>query len=260
LSDLVASARPCLLDQHTDADHHRTVFTMAGPVDLLEHCVRALAAAAVARLDLSTHEGVHPRIGVVDVVPWVPFAGWPLQPALVHEALGPRDRFADWATTSLELPCFLYGPERSLPELRRRAWKDLYPDTGLHRPHPTAGAAAVGARHELVAYNLWLEEPDLDLARTLATDLRGPTVRALALRVGSMVQVSCNLIEPSATGPVAVFDAVAGRTAVARAELVGLIPARLLTTIPEHRWPELDLDWSRTIEARLEEAGLDGEN
>jgi glutamate formiminotransferase/glutamate formiminotransferase/formiminotetrahydrofolate cyclodeaminase len=169
-----------------------------------------------------------------------------------------RDSFAIWAGATLELPCFLYGPERSLPEVRRQAWDTLMPDHGPGIPHRTAGAAAVGARPVLVAYNLWLAEPDLPAARAIAGALRSPQVRALALQVGDHIQVSCNLIDPWAFGPEAAFDAVASRAGVARAELVGLAPAGVLAGAPRHRWPELDLDPSTTIEARLEQAGLDG--
>jgi glutamate formiminotransferase len=256
LAELSAAAGPCLLDRHTDAAHHRTVFTLAGPLEALRQGVAALATAAVQRLDLAGHAGAHPRIGVLDVVPWVPFQGWPLQPGPLGPALAERDRFAAWSATTLGLPCFLYGPDRSLPEIRRRAWRDLLPDTGPPSPHPTAGAAAVGARPELVAYNLWLEEPDLGLARAIASRLRGPNLRTLGLAVGGPVQVSCNLIAPSATGIETVYDAVAAQAKVARAELVGLVRRGLLDQIPAERHLELGLDEADTIEARLEGAGL----
>jgi glutamate formiminotransferase len=260
LVELAGTGGPCVVDVHADAGHHRSVVTLAGPLDELERCVRRLAAAAVAWLDLSGHAGAHPRFGVLDVVPWVPFTGWPLRPAPLGPAVGARDRFAAWAGDSLDLPCFLYGPERSLPTLRRLAWHPLVPETGPHAPHPTAGSCAVGARSELVAYNLWLDRDDLPIARRIAAGLRGPGVRALGLRVGDRVQVSCNLIEPSIVGPAAVFDAVAAQTAVARAELVGLLPARLLEGIPRHRWRELDVEEARTIEARLQAVGRASSN
>jgi glutamate formiminotransferase / 5-formyltetrahydrofolate cyclo-ligase len=260
LAELTVAAGPLLLDVHRDAHHNRSVFTLAGAQDPLAEAVRSLAAATVARLDLGSHVGVHPRICVLDVVPWVALSGWPLEAGPIEASTGARDAFARWAGDVLQLPCFVYGTQRSLPEVRRDAWHRLAPTTGPASPHPTAGAAAVGARGVLVAYNLWLGAPDadLDLARRLAAELRGPSVRALGLQVGDAVQVSCNLIDPVAVGPAAVFDAVATRSDVARAELVGLVPARVLAATPEHRWPELDLDRSRTIEARLERAGLDG--
>jgi glutamate formiminotransferase / 5-formyltetrahydrofolate cyclo-ligase len=227
------------------------VFTLGGHNEMVAAGVRSLATETLARLDLRTHQGAHPRIGVLDVVPWVALSG---PRAAATEA---RNAFAAWAGAELELPCFLYGTERTLPDIRRDAWRSLAPATGPRMPHPTAGAAAVGARPPLVAYNLWLDGADLDEARRLAAAIRGPAVRALGLQVGDTVQVSCNLIAPQVVGPAAVFDAVATRSAVARAELVGLVPARVLAAIPAHRWPELDLDRSRTIEARLEQAGLD---
>jgi len=257
IADLRAAAGPALLDVHSDGDHNRSVLTLAGPPEAVVAGVRSLARATVARLDLGSHQGVHPRIGVLDVVPWVSLSGWPLDEGPPAAATEARDAFAAWAGAELALPCFLYGPGRTLPEIRREAWRSLVPDTGPRVPHPSAGAAAVGARPALVAYNLWLAGADLAEARRLAAAVRGPAVRALGLQVGDAVQVSCNLIAPLVVGPAAVFDAVATRTAGARAELVGLLPARVLATIAEHRWPELDLDRSRTIEARLEQAGLD---
>lgn len=258
VADLATAAAPFVLDVHRDEHHNRSVFTLAGPASQLGIAVQSLAREALRHLDLRRHTGVHPRIGVVDVVPWVAWSGWPLEPGPLEVAIAARDAFAGWAADVLDLPCFVYGPERSLPDIRRQAWKTLAPTTGPPFPHPTAGAAAVGARPALVAYNLWLASADLDEARRVAASLRGPALRTLGLQVGESVQVSCNLIEPMSVGPAAVFDAVATRCAVERAELVGLLPARVLATIAEHRWRELDLDRSRTIEGRLEQAGLDG--
>lgn len=258
VADLAAAAGPSLLDVHRDADHNRSVLTLGGPEELVTTGARALAAATVDRLDLRSHEGAHPRLGVLDVVPWVAMAGWPLVAEPLLRAEAARDAFAAWAAAALGLPAFLYGRQRTLPEVRRGAWKTIAPDTGPPFPHPTAGAVAVGARPPLVAYNLWLAGADLSVARRLAADLRGPAVRALGLQVGASVQVACNLIDPEAVGPAAVFDAVATRNAVERAELVGLLPARVLAAIPSPRWAELDVDWSRTIEGRLEQAALDG--
>jgi glutamate formiminotransferase len=246
---LAASADGALLDVHTDPDHHRSVFTLAGPS--VEEAARALTAAAVAALDLRDHAGAHPRIGVVDVVPFVPLGTNDLSAALVA-----RDRFAAWAGASLALPCFLYGPQRSLPEVRREAFGTLRPDTGPFAPHPTAGGCAVGARPLLVAYNVWLAEPDLARARAVATELRSPAIRALGLQVGSAVQVSMNLVAPDEVGPVAAYDAVAARVPVARAELVGLLPASVLAGVPHDRWSELDVSAERTLEARLDRKGL----
>ncbi|MCU4185083.1 hypothetical protein K6U06_11980 [Acidiferrimicrobium sp. IK] len=257
LADLAAATGPALLDLHSDGDHHRSVFTLGGPQT--EAGARGLTARAVSLLDITAHQGAHPRIGVVDVVPWVTLVGRPLAEGPLAVSLAERDRFARWAADSLGVPSFLYGPGgRSLPEVRRHAWREAMPDVGPPRPHPTAGAMAVGARGALVAYNLWLAEPDLPTAQAIARSLRGGQLRCLGLRVGDAVQVSCNLIDPWRVGPGAVFDAVASRAGVARAELVGLLPAAVLAAEPAHRWAELDLDPGRTIEARLEQAGLDG--
>ena len=236
------SAGDALLDVHTDADHHRSVLTLLG-----ESAPRAVALAAVERLDIRDHRGVHPRIGVVDVVPFVALAG-----STPADALAARDAFCAWAADELAVPCFRYGPERTLPDIRRGAFTSLAPDVGPAEPHPTAGAMAVGARPVLVAYNVWLAEPDLALAKQLASTVRSPSVRALGLQVGEEVQVSMNLIAPDVTGPGAVVDAIAAQAAVARCELVGLVPRRILDHEDPARWDELDLGPDRTIEARAE--------
>jgi glutamate formiminotransferase len=266
-----------LLDLHCDRDHNRSVFTLAG--DDVEGAVRRLARHAVAALDLRKHHGAHPRLGVLDVVPWIDLVvdttgRW--HNGRLETAAAARDRFARWAATELDLPCFTYGspppagwppagwpsvPDvsvRTLPYVRKEAWRTLLPDTGPARPHRSAGATCVGARPVLVAYNLWLATADLVAARRIAAEVRSPQLRTLGLQVGAAVQVSCNLIDPWTVGPDAAFDAVATRVEVARAELVGLVPLGVLDAIPSSRWALLDVDASRTIEARLEQAGLDG--
>jgi glutamate formiminotransferase len=156
-----------------------------------------------------------------------------------------------WLATELEVPSFRYGPERSLPDVRREAFGALPPDVGGPARHPTAGATAVGARPVLVAYNLWLASGDLAQARAVARELRSPAVRTLGLPVGDDVQVSCNLLEPLRVGPAEVYDAVAARAPVERAELVGLVPEGVLAGVDPDRWERLDLAEDRTIEARV---------
>lgn len=244
LDRLCGAVAGSLLDLHSDPDHHRSVLTLGGAG--AEQAARDLTALAVSLLDLSSHAGAHPRLGVVDVVPFVPLEG-----STMADAIEARNGFAGWAAATLDLPCFLYEPERSLPQVRRQAWRGLEPDTGPGRPHPTAGAACVGARPLLVAYNVWLKGGDVALARQIAAELRGPGVRSLGLQLGEHAQVSFNLVDPLEVGPAAVYDAVAARAPVERAELVGLVPAAVLAMTPRHRWGELDLGETRTIEARL---------
>lgn len=254
VASIAAAAGGELLDVHRDEHHHRSVLTLAGPD--VESRARAVAAAAVAAIDIREHRGVHPRIGAVDVVPFVPLPG---TGATRADAIGARDAFARWAGHELGLPCFLYGPERTLPDIRRRAFAGLTPDAGPPTPHPTAGACAVGARPILVAFNVWLAPgTDVAVARAVAAAVRSPWVRALGLDVGGRAQVSCNLIAPDRVGPAALVDAVANRAAVAGAELVGLVPAAVLEAVPPEQWEPLDLHPSKTIEARLKQAGLDG--
>jgi glutamate formiminotransferase len=245
---IAAAAADAVLDVHSDPHHHRSVLTLVG-----EEAPRAVASEAVARLDLRQHDGVHPRFGVVDVVPFVA-----LGDATAGDALAARDRFATWFAQEHRVPCFLYGPERTLPEVRRDAFAALAPDRGPSRPHPTAGATAVGQRAVLVAYNVWLDGADLDAARSIARAVRGRGIRALGLAVGGRYQVSMNLVEPARVAPDDAFDRVVEAATsfpdvlVAGAELVGLVPRSVLEAVPSHRWAELDLAPERTIEARLE--------
>ncbi|MEY2432591.1 MAG: glutamate formiminotransferase / 5-formyltetrahydrofolate cyclo-ligase [Acidimicrobiaceae bacterium] len=244
LAAITAAAGDTLLDLHRDEHHNRAVLTLAG--EDVEDAARAVAATAVDQLDLRTHTGVHPRIGVLDVVPFVPLAG-----STIDDAIAVRDAFASWAGRELALPCFFYGPERSLPDIRRAAFTTLAPDTGPATPHPSAGACAVGARPILVAYNVWLVDGDLATAKAIAASLRSDHVRALGLQVDDHVQVSCNLLQPDRYGPAEAFDHVAAVATIAKAELVGLLPHVVLAAVAQERWAELDLSEERTIEARL---------
>lgn len=237
------------LDVHSDAHHNRSVVTLAGPD--VESRAFGVVSRAVRDIDLGLHRGVHPRLGAADVVPFVPLAG-----TTMAEALVARDRFARRIAQELGVPCFLYGPERTLPDIRRSAFRTLSPDVGPADPHPTAGACCVGAREILVAYNLWISGGVED-ARRIASAIRSPFLRTLGLDVGGRAQVSCNLVRPEELGPGEAFDLVAAHVEIVRAELVGLLPRAVLRAIPQHRWESLDLDESKTIEARLEEAGLD---
>ncbi len=267
LADLAASAGPVLLDLHRDPDHNRSVLTMAGPADAVASAVRALAAATVARLDLRTHEGAHPRLGVLDVVPFVPYEPGGPAPEDLSGAVVLRDDFAHWLGTDLGVPSFLYGPlpggrDRTLPDIRRHAFaatgEGLAPDFGPPRAEPRTGAAAVGARRVLVAYNVWVSSAAV--AREVAPRLRGPHVRALGLAVGGRAQVSCNLVDPGRHRPDQVYDEVSALTteaggSVEGTELVGLVPEFVLGTVPRNRWAELGLSESSTVEARLAGAG-----
>jgi glutamate formiminotransferase len=241
LDALVAAGGADVLDVHVDRHHHRCVLTLVG-----EGAPRAVARAAVANLDLRRHSGAHPRLGVVDVVPFIALD----EPAAA--AWAAADRFARWLADDLGVPAFRYGDGwPTLPEVRRQAFRALRPTTGPAAPHPTAGATAVGSRPPLVAYNVWLADAEVGLARAVARAVRGPAIRALGLAVGDRVQVSMNLVDPTGLGPAEAFDAVAARCEVAGAELVGLVPEAVLAAVPRTRWPELDLAADRTVEARL---------
>jgi len=177
-----AAAKYCyLLDVHVDPDHNRSVITLAGAPDTLVTGILAATATAVEAIDMSLHAGAHPRLGSIDVVPFVPFPT-AADPAGSHFqiAVAASVSFAKQIWTQSEVPCFLYemssrgAPARclSLPQIRREAFNTLEPDVGGPEPHPTAGGAVTGARRALVAYNLNLDIGDLRAARQIAVALR----------------------------------------------------------------------------------------
>jgi glutamate formiminotransferase len=244
-----------LLDVHFDPDHHRSVFTLAGPGhEDAEAAARRLALAAADELELSEHRGVHPRIGAIDVVPFVALGG-----STPADAVEAARRFADWITRELELPALLYGDadpqRRSLPEVRKLAVSAQL--------HPLLGAVAVGARPVLVAVNCELDRDDVELAHRLAAvvrerdgGLRG--VRALGFRLASRrrAQVSMNLTALEETGVERACMEVRDRARreqaeIQRVELVGLIPGAELARCSDgfREWSGLTDD--QTIEARL---------
>lgn len=237
---------PDILDVHSDPDHNRSVITIVGT-----SCPRAVTRRAVRLLDISRHAGVHPRLGVVDVVPFVALEG-----STPAEALQARDDFALWAADELRLPVFLYGPERTLPDIRRGAWTSLQPDHGPAEPHPTAGAVCVGVRPVLIAYNVFLDTSDMPVARSIASRVRRPGLRTLAFSVGGNAQISMNIVDADAISVADAYDTVVSHAAsagakVMRAELVGLLPARQLEMVDPSRWDELDVGSHRTIESRI---------
>lgn len=223
-----------LADWSADADHNRLVVTFVGPPGPVQTAALAAAAAAVAHIDLSVHTGVHPRLGAIDVLPFVPLSGLTLADcAALAEDTGRL--LADRHT----LPVFLYeaaSPEgRSLPAVRRHAFTAFASDFGPAAPHPTAGAVVVGARGPLIAYNVNLATSDISIARAIARELRGlpllPGVRALGLALPSrgLTQVSMNLTRPDETPLLAVFGWVQARalemgTAATESEMIGAMP------------------------------------
>ena len=272
LQQFAEAAGSALLHRHRDPDHHRSVFTLAGPPELVSVATRALAATVVARLNLHDHQGAHPRLGALDVVPFVPYRLGGPPPADLSGAVELRDSFARWLGAELGVPAFLYGPsgpsglsgsgsgpgrersDRTLPEVRRGAFRTLCPDYGPSEADPRTGATAVGARRVLVAYNVWVSSPEL--ARRVAAKVRSREVRTLGLAVGTRAQVSCNLVDPVRVGPADVYDQVLRQVSalggsVLGAEMVGLVPEVVLEAVPRSRHAELGLSDGATVEARL---------
>lgn len=233
---VVAAALPVTAaDISSDPDHNRTVVTLCGhPGELLDATL-GLTTTALQHIDLTTHQGVHPRLGAVDVIPFSP-----LRNASIDDAIVAARECADRLWRDLALPSFLYEEAansletKALPWIRKHAFKGLEPDVGGPGPHPTGGAAVVGARGLLVAYNVDLDSDNLPAARSIAAAVRGQfagRVRTLGLYLPSRgtVQVSMNLLAPETTCLEEVYGAVEAEAnavgvAVRDSEIVGLVP------------------------------------
>lgn len=266
LDGLAAAAGTSLLDRHADIDHHRSVYTLAGPGGRdAQDAIRRVARAVARLVDLRGHRGLHPRLGALDVVPFVALSPVRAEQELAIEA---ARSFARWWSTVFAVPCFLYDDAardgRDLPTVRRTAFRLAQPDYGPSEPHPRLGATAVGARKPLVAVNCVLAAREIEVARRLARRLREsnggvPGVRALGFHLAAedRAQVSMNLVDLDRTG---LQDAVLAvralargeRTDVLKVELVGLVPRRELDRCSEEFLNWSGLDASRTIEARVE--------
>jgi len=236
-----------LLDVSSDPDHNRSVLTLAGEPEGLHQGLLALYEVALAGIDLNRHQGVHPRVGAVDVVPFVPLGDTPMEMAVA--AAG---RLAREVARRFGLPVYLYEraarrPERTaLAEIRRGGFEGLEgrladpawaPDFGPSRVHPTAGATVIGARFFLIAFNAVLASADVAAARAVARRVREsggglPAVRALGVHLASrgLAQVSMNLVDYRRTPPARALErvdeeAAALGTRVVETEIVGLVPA-----------------------------------
>jgi glutamate formiminotransferase / 5-formyltetrahydrofolate cyclo-ligase len=246
-----------LLDVHSDPDHNRSVYTLAGQPGSLAQAVLSGAREAIRRLDLRRHTGAHPRVGSLDVAPIVYLNGED-RGAACAEALV----LADLLGSELQLPVYLYGAlagGRTRAELRRggpAALAELTPDFGPPHTHPNAGATLVAARAPLVAFNLELAPPATDVeARQIAAHIRDggpeglPGVRAIGLWLEErqVAQVSTNVEDHSAVPLARVVEAVARYAEIAQAELVGLAPEAAFSGFPE----EIVVRNKRTIEDAL---------
>ena len=245
-----------LLDYSCDRSHNRSVLTVVGDAAPLKDAIVALYTHAVELIDLRQHSGQHPRVGAVDVVPFVPLKG-----ATTEECVALTRDLAATVVDRFGIPVYLYEDaatrpsRRNLEEIRRGEFEglaqkmrhaDWHPDFGPAMPHPSAGVSVIGARRPLIAYNINLETDDLEVAQQIAAVVRAssgglPFVKALGLRLDdpSRVQVSMNLTNYHATPIFRVFDTVAREAArlgvaIHDSEIVGLVPAAALIAGAAH--------------------------
>jgi glutamate formiminotransferase len=277
--DVIAALRASLtapdvhvLDQSSDPSHNRTVYTFAGEAGPLQDAVLRLFATAIDAIDLRSHDGVHPRMGAVDVVPFIPLHG-----ATMEECVALARSTGTLVAERFAIPVFLYedaaanDERRSLSEIRRggangvalrmkqSSWRA---DFGPDAPHTTAGATAIGARPILIAYNVNLASNRLGVARRVASVVRAsggglPHVKALGMQLDhGVVQVSMNLTNYKETPMTTVFDAVTREAAadgvrVLESEIVGLVPADALPPDPARRLKLRAADLDKVLEKRL---------
>lgn len=244
ISDIALSVGDPLVDLHVDPHHNRAVFTMVG--DELVGAVMALCTTAFERCDLRHHRGVHPRLGVVDVVPFVP-----LDEGEESHAFAERDRVAHWLADSAGVPVFFYGTGSSaLPRVRSEAFVTRWPDRGPMKPDGKVGAVCLGVRGPLVAYNVEVSATYKEASK-VTRSLRSESVRGLTFAWGDTVQISLNLIAPDIVGPVAVATEISRTFRVLRYELVGLLPDDLLDLRNPAEALRRGIDVSATIGYRL---------
>jgi glutamate formiminotransferase len=244
----IESAGVTLAHRTHDASHHRAVFTFFGTHETVVSAVLALGRVAAERIDLRVHRGAHPRIGALDVVPFVPFAD-----ASEADAVALAREAATRVWQELAIPSFFYGAAatagRLLGDVRRGEFEGLSSrahslDTGDF-PHARAGAVAIGVRAPLVAFNIVLRGGDVELARAIARAIRERggglrTLRALGLKLDDgRAQVSCNITDPEATPlwqVLALVRTLAARAGVAveESELIGLVPRAALESVVAH--------------------------
>lgn len=266
-----------VLDVSSDMWHHRTVVTFVAPPESVVDAAFAGVAEAATRIDLSQHEGAHPRIGATDVVPFVPLEGVTMSEcATLARTLGER------VGRELHIPVYLYeqaasSPHReNLANIRRGGLQGLRarmaagpadaPDYGPSALHPSAGAVAIGARPILVAYNVYLgPSSNLAVAKDVARAVRAssgglPAVKAIGLEVNGQAQVSMNLVNIDETPVHVAVDRVRAE-AEARgvsptwSELVGLMPERCLLQAGAHHLQLRDHDPTQLLERRISSAG-----
>jgi glutamate formiminotransferase / 5-formyltetrahydrofolate cyclo-ligase len=245
-----------LLDHSSDTAHNRSVLTMVGDAASLKAAVIALFDAALPRIDLREHAGEHPRLGAVDVVPFVPIAD-----VTMEQCVQLAKETAAEVARRFRVPVYLYeeasgNPARkNLEDIRRGEFEGLEtkmstpgwaPDFGPARPHPTGGASVIGARMPLIAYNINLATDRLDVAKKIAAAIRFSSggfryVKAMgiALEDRGIVQVSINLTNYEKTPMFRVFEAVKHEAArygvsILESEIVGLVPAAALVGTAEH--------------------------
>jgi glutamate formiminotransferase/formiminotetrahydrofolate cyclodeaminase len=254
---ITAVAGVRLLSREMDADHNRAVITFIGSPDA---CGRAAVEAcdeAAGRIDLNHHKGEHPRMGATDVIPFVPVAG-----VTMDDCVALAKQVGEQIGTRLKIPVFLYGyaatrPERqALPDVRKGEFEGLRdligkdatrtPDFGPNAIHPTAGATAVGARDFLIAYNIYLDTANNDIAKKIAAGIRFSSggfryVQAAGFEIKDRqcVQVSMNLTNPAKTPIFRVFESVKREAArygvnVTSSEVVGLVPLFAVSDAAEY--------------------------
>jgi glutamate formiminotransferase len=265
-----------LLDVQSDASHNRSVFTLAGSAAALKAAVLALFDRAIAAIDLRTHRGEHPRLGAVDVVPFVPIEG-----VTMADCVALAKDVGKAVSERFDLPVFLYeeasdDPARkNLEDIRRGEFEGLAarlseprwkPDFGPATPHPTAGASVIGARMPLIAYNINLATNRLDVAKKIATAIRMSSggyrfVKAMGLKLENrhLVQVSMNLTNYEKTPVFRVFETVKREAErygvqVLESEIVGLVPAAALVQAAEFYLRLAGFRPDQVLETKLRQA------
>jgi glutamate formiminotransferase len=264
-----------VLDISSDADHNRSVLTMVGDEQGLKDAILILFEKAIEHIDLTKHKGEHPRMGAVDVVPFVPIKG-----VTMDDCIALSKEIGALVANKFDIPVYLYeesasSPEReSLPKIRKGQFEGFFekikqpewkPDFGPQEVHPTAGVVAIGARMFLIAYNVYLSTDNVEIADKIAKAIRHISgglryVKALGMMIEErkLTQVSINLVDYQKTPIYRVFELIRAEARrygvhIVDSEIVGMVPSEALIDTAQYYLQLAGFSSSQVLENKLAE-------
>ena len=269
INKIAAAGKKMVLATEWNADHNRSLMTLVGEPEKVYRAVWEMIKVAVKQIDMRTHKGEHPRIGAVDVVPFVPVAN-----VTINECVKLAERLGKQVGKELKIPVFLYEAAATQPgrvnlaDVRKGEYEGLVkemrkPNFGPNKMHPTAGAMVIGARKYLVAYNVNLDTDDVQIAKDISNVIREkngglPGVKALGFAVDGKAQISMNLVDFERTNIDGAYAAIKEEAEkrgvkIANSEIYGMIPLEALVKMARDGLQATDFKSNQILETRIYE-------